>query len=154
MHRRKEINEKYRCGSRIVCAWSDIRTVECRNVIWLESHQDFISRSYLNQFVLYSYRAPIGYYFFTLTFFLLALIIYRISLFSHSIDIVDSRTSHFVRSFFRQSHKKVCISLIFQLILIKRIMRKKDHYFFSIDWRSIFWQFCIYKKCVCFFSSG
>lgn len=50
MRRRKEVDGIYRCGSGIVCAWTDIRTVERRNwnVIWLGSHQDFILRSPLS----------------------------------------------------------------------------------------------------------
>lgn len=41
----EEVDEIYRRGSGIVCAWADVRTLRNQGVIWLGSHQDFISRS-------------------------------------------------------------------------------------------------------------
>lgn len=95
IHRRKEIDEKYRCGSRIVCAWMDIWTSYGSSLTKI-LYRHHIYCVYLNQFVLYSYRAPIGYYFFTYIFFTRAHHLSYLTL-SYWIDIVDNRTSLIVR---------------------------------------------------------
>lgn len=100
MRRRKEVDEIYRCGSGIVCAWTDIRTAECRNwnVIWLGSHQDFILRSSL------SFRSFLPRPIRTGLIALLSVIATLLTPYSlvthltlsHAIDIVDSKTTELI----------------------------------------------------------